>query len=60
MPKPIDKIYDEVAPTGPNALALVTREPLGVVAAMVPWNFPMIMAAWKLGPDSRRRQFASC
>jgi len=46
----IDKIYDEVAPTGPNALALVTREPLGVVGAVVPWNFPMIMAAWKLGP----------
>ena len=46
----IDKIYDEVAPTGPGALALVTREPLGVVGAIVPWNFPMIMAAWKLGP----------
>ena len=46
----VDKIYDEVAPTGRNALALVTREPLGVVAAIVPWNFPMIMAAWKLGP----------
>jgi acyl-CoA reductase-like NAD-dependent aldehyde dehydrogenase len=46
----IDKIYDEVAPTGPAALALVTREPLGVVGAVVPWNFPMIMAAWKLGP----------
>ncbi len=46
----IDKIYDEVAPTARNALALVTREPLGVVGAIVPWNFPMIMAAWKLGP----------
>jgi acyl-CoA reductase-like NAD-dependent aldehyde dehydrogenase len=46
----IDKIYDEVAPTGPAALALVMREPLGVVGAVVPWNFPMIMAAWKLGP----------
>jgi acyl-CoA reductase-like NAD-dependent aldehyde dehydrogenase len=46
----VDKIYDEVAPTGPNSLALVTREPLGVVGAVVPWNFPMIMAAWKLGP----------
>jgi acyl-CoA reductase-like NAD-dependent aldehyde dehydrogenase len=46
----IDKIYDEVAPTGPGALALVTREPMGVVGAVVPWNFPMIMAAWKLGP----------
>jgi acyl-CoA reductase-like NAD-dependent aldehyde dehydrogenase len=46
----IDKIYDEVAPTGHQSLALVTREALGVVGAIVPWNFPMIMAAWKLGP----------
>jgi acyl-CoA reductase-like NAD-dependent aldehyde dehydrogenase len=46
----IDKIYDEVAPTGQQSLALITREPLGVVGAIVPWNFPMIMAAWKLGP----------
>ena len=46
----IDKVYDEVAPTGPGALALITREPLGVVGAIVPWNFPMIMAAWKIGP----------
>jgi acyl-CoA reductase-like NAD-dependent aldehyde dehydrogenase len=45
-----DKIYDEVAPTGHQSLALVTREPLGVVGAIVPWNFPMIMTAWKLGP----------
>jgi acyl-CoA reductase-like NAD-dependent aldehyde dehydrogenase len=46
----IDKIYDEVAPTSHDALALVTREPMGVVAAIVPWNFPLIMAAWKIGP----------
>jgi acyl-CoA reductase-like NAD-dependent aldehyde dehydrogenase len=46
----IDKLYDEVAPTGPDALALITREPVGVVAAIVPWNFPLIMAAWKIGP----------
>lgn len=46
----VDKIYDEVAPTDHNALALITREPLGVVGAIVPWNFPMIMAAWKIGP----------
>jgi acyl-CoA reductase-like NAD-dependent aldehyde dehydrogenase len=46
----VDKIYDEVAPTGHNSLALITREPLGVVGAIVPWNFPMIMAAWKIGP----------
>jgi acyl-CoA reductase-like NAD-dependent aldehyde dehydrogenase len=45
-----DKVYGEVAPTAHDTLALVTREPLGVVGAIVPWNFPMIMAAWKLGP----------
>ncbi len=46
----VDKIYDEVAPTGPDALAMITREPLGVVGAIVPWNFPLLMAAWKIGP----------
>ncbi len=46
----IDKLYDEVAPTAPSALALITREPIGVVAAIVPWNFPLIMATWKIGP----------
>jgi len=45
-----DKLYDEVAPTGPRALATITREPMGVVGAIVPWNFPLIMAAWKIGP----------
>ena len=46
----VDKVYDEVAPTGEHALALITREPMGVIGAIVPWNYPMIMAAWKLGP----------
>ncbi|MGR5175768.1 aldehyde dehydrogenase [Vibrio parahaemolyticus] len=46
----IDKVYDEVAPVTEDALALVTREALGVVAAVVPWNFPTVMAAWKIGP----------
>jgi acyl-CoA reductase-like NAD-dependent aldehyde dehydrogenase len=46
----IDKVYDEIAPTGASALALITREPMGVIGAIVPWNYPMIMAAWKLGP----------
>jgi acyl-CoA reductase-like NAD-dependent aldehyde dehydrogenase len=45
-----DKVYDEVAPTAHEALALITREPVGVVAAIVPWNFPLLMATWKLGP----------
>ncbi len=46
----IDKVYDEIAPTAPSALALITREAMGVVGVIVPWNYPMIMAAWKLGP----------
>jgi 4-guanidinobutyraldehyde dehydrogenase / NAD-dependent aldehyde dehydrogenase len=46
----IDKVYDQIAPTGPDALALITREPLGVVGAIVPWNFPLLMAAWKIAP----------
>ncbi|MDO6408753.1 aldehyde dehydrogenase [Pantoea phytobeneficialis] len=46
----IDKIYDEVAPTRPGTLATITREPIGVVAAIVPWNFPLDIAAWKIGP----------
>lgn len=46
----IDKLYDEVAPNGDTSLVLVTREPVGVVAAIVPWNYPLIIASWKLGP----------
>ncbi|TDB29582.1 aldehyde dehydrogenase [Stenotrophomonas sp. ATCM1_4] len=46
----VDKLYGEVAPTGSNELGLITREPLGVVAAIVPWNFPLLMAAWKIAP----------
>ena len=46
----IDKVYDQVAPTGPKALAFITREPMGVVGAIVPWNFPLLMAAWKFAP----------
>ena len=46
----VDKLYDEIAPTAAASLALITREPVGVVGAIVPWNFPMIMAAWKIAP----------
>jgi len=46
----IDKLYDQVAPTPEDSLALITREPVGVVAAITPWNYPMLMAAWKIGP----------
>ncbi|MDZ5458344.1 aldehyde dehydrogenase [Azohydromonas lata] len=46
----LDKRYDEIAPTAETGLALITREPVGVVGAIVPWNYPMIMAAWKIAP----------
>lgn len=46
----IDKLYGQVAPTGPGAVAMVVREPVGVVGAIIPWNYPLQMAAWKLGP----------
>jgi gamma-glutamyl-gamma-aminobutyraldehyde dehydrogenase/4-guanidinobutyraldehyde dehydrogenase/NAD-dependent aldehyde dehydrogenase len=46
----IDKVYDEIAPTNDQTLALITREPIGVVAAIVPWNYPLLMACWKIAP----------
>ncbi len=46
----IDKVYGQIAPTAADALALISREPLGVVGAVVPWNYPLIIAAWKLAP----------
>jgi len=45
-----DKLYDRVSPTGPENLAMIIREPMGVVGCVIPWNFPAQMAAWKLGP----------
>ncbi len=46
----VDKLYGEIAPTADDTIATITREPLGVVGVVVPWNFPMIMAAWKIAP----------
>ena len=45
-----DKLVDEIAATGPNDLAMIRREPLGVIGAIVPWNYPLIISAWKIGP----------
>ena len=45
-----DKVYDELAPARPDSISMITREPIGVVGAVVPWNFPLLMASWKLGP----------
>ena len=46
----IDKIYDQAAPVGQDAMAMISREPIGVVGLVLPWNFPMLMLAWKIGP----------
>ena len=45
-----DKLYDSIAPTGRDALGMIIREPIGVVGAVLPWNFPIMMAAWKAAP----------
>lgn len=46
----IDKIYGEIAPTSRDVLGLIHREPLGVVGVIVPWNFPLMIGAWKIAP----------
>ncbi|MCE2517144.1 MAG: aldehyde dehydrogenase [Alphaproteobacteria bacterium] len=46
----IDKIYDKTAPVGDDAMAMIVREPVGIVGCILPWNFPMLMLAWKIGP----------
>jgi len=46
----IDKVYGEIAPTSHDVLALVHKEPLGVIGVIVPWNFPMMIGAWKIAP----------
>ena len=47
----VDKLYDSIAPTGRDALGMIIREPIGVVGAVLPWNFPIMMAAWKAAPS---------
>ena len=46
----IDKIYDQISPANADAVGLITREPLGVVGCVLPWNFPLMMLAWKIAP----------
>lgn len=46
-----DKTFGKIAPTGPDALALITKEPAGIAGAVLPWNFPLVMAAWKIAPS---------
>jgi gamma-glutamyl-gamma-aminobutyraldehyde dehydrogenase len=50
MAETIDKINGQVAPTDPAAFHYILREPLGVVACVVPWNYPLMMASWKVAP----------
>ena len=45
-----DKLYQQLSPSGDDKLGMIVREPLGVVGCVLPWNFPLMMAAWKLGP----------
>ncbi|MFF7565030.1 aldehyde dehydrogenase family protein [Streptomyces pseudovenezuelae] len=45
-----DKVFGRIAPSGPHGLGLMSREPVGVVAAILPWNYPLAMTAWKVGP----------
>lgn len=46
----LDKVYGEIAPTSSDVLGLIHKEPVGVIGAIIPWNFPMMIGAWKLGP----------
>jgi len=46
----IDKVYGEIAPTGEDTLALISHEPVGVVGAITPWNYPLLMVSWKIAP----------
>ena len=46
----IDKVFGKVGPTDPSTTSLVVKEPIGVVAGVVPWNFPLMMAVWKMAP----------
>ena len=46
----VDKLYDQTAPAGEDAVGMIVREPIGVVGAILPWNFPLLMMAWKIAP----------
>lgn len=46
----IDKVYGEIAPTGEDTLALISHQPVGVVGAITPWNYPLLMVSWKIAP----------
>ena len=45
-----DKLYGQTSPSGNDVVSMILRQPLGVVACVLPWNFPILMLAWKIGP----------
>ncbi len=45
-----DKIYDQMSPANANGIGMIVREPIGVAGCVLPWNFPLMMLAWKIGP----------
>src|SRR5699024_11289647 len=55
----IDKCFGRVAPTGDDVTALIVKEPIGVVGAVLPWNFPALMYAWKVAPALRSEEHTS-
>ncbi|MEL7253464.1 MAG: aldehyde dehydrogenase [Pseudomonadota bacterium] len=46
----VDKLYGQTTPSGDDTVSMIVREPIGVVACVLPWNFPLLMLAWKIGP----------
>ena len=51
----IDKLFDDISPSSKEYLGLITKEPIGVVAAIVPWNYPLWMAIWKIAPADKKK-----
>src|SRR5262245_17377241 len=45
-----DKLYDQVSPAAKDVVSMIVREPIGVVGAVIPWNFPLFVAMWKIAP----------
>ena len=54
-----DKVFGKVGPTEPSITSLIVKEPIGVVAGIVPWNFPLMMAVWKMAPALSCRLFSN-
>jgi gamma-glutamyl-gamma-aminobutyraldehyde dehydrogenase len=46
----VDKIYDQMSPSPSDVVSMIVREPIGVVGTVLPWNFPLFVAMWKIAP----------